>query len=96
MEAAPSFETLCNLDHRYWQEHIVAIFWRGRPYETLQHIVTRRGGGVRVTYKTGFGLVDWIYWHLIHSTRNYRQQSYRYATHFTVHRYTRTRVLSLH
>jgi hypothetical protein len=28
-----------------------------------------------VTYKAGFGLDDWIYWHLIHSTRNKRQYS---------------------
>jgi hypothetical protein len=26
-----------------------------------------------VTYKTGSGLDDWIYWHLIHTTRDYRQ-----------------------
>jgi hypothetical protein len=30
---------------------------------------------VRVTYKTGSGLNDWIYWHLIRSTRDYRQYS---------------------
>jgi hypothetical protein len=36
----------------------------------------------------GCGLDDCIYWHLIHSTRNYRQlQSYRYSTHFTRHCY---------
>jgi hypothetical protein len=29
--------------------------------------------GLGVTYKTGFGLDDWIYWHLTHSTPNYRQ-----------------------
>jgi hypothetical protein len=30
--------------------------------------------------QTGFGLDDLIYWHLIHSTRNYRQlQRYRYS-----------------
>jgi hypothetical protein len=52
--------------------------------------------GLYVTYKTVSGLVDWIYWHLIHTTRNYRQlQPYCWTTHFTVHRYTRTRVLSL-
>jgi hypothetical protein len=28
--------------------------------------------GLRVTYKTGFGLDDWIYWHLIPTTRDYR------------------------
>jgi hypothetical protein len=33
-------------------------------------IVTCRG--LCVTYKTGSGLDDWIYWHLIHTTRDYR------------------------
>jgi hypothetical protein len=28
-----------------------------------------------VTYKTGFRVDDRIYWHPIHSTRNYRQYS---------------------
>jgi hypothetical protein len=32
-------------------------------------------GFTRVTYKTGSGLGDWIYWHLIHTARNYRQYS---------------------
>jgi hypothetical protein len=33
-------------------------------------------GGLRVTYKTGFGLDNWIYWPLyIHMIRNYRQYS---------------------
>jgi hypothetical protein len=31
--------------------------------------------GCCVTYKTGFGLEDWIYWSLTHTTRNYRQYS---------------------
>jgi hypothetical protein len=35
----------------------------------IEHNVTCRG--VRVTYKTGSGLDDWIYWHLIQSTRDY-------------------------
>jgi hypothetical protein len=30
---------------------------------------------VCVTYKTDFRLDDWIYWHLIHSTRSYRKYS---------------------
>jgi hypothetical protein len=29
--------------------------------------------GLRVIYNTGFGLADWIYWHFIHITRDYRQ-----------------------
>jgi hypothetical protein len=46
---------------------------------------------------TGFGLDDSIYWHPIHTTRNYEQlQRYRRSTYFTVHRYTHTSVLSLH
>jgi hypothetical protein len=34
-----------------------------------------RVGFVCVTRKTGFGLDDWISWHLIPSTRDYRQYS---------------------
>jgi hypothetical protein len=51
-----------------------------------------------VTYKTGFRLDDWIYCTLyIHTTRDYMQYSATTIyTHFTVHRYTRARVLSLH
>jgi hypothetical protein len=45
----------------------------------------------------GFGLDDWIYWHLIHSTQDYRQlQRYCWSTHFTAYHYTHTTVLSLH
>jgi hypothetical protein len=52
---------------------------------------------VRVTYKTDFGLDDWIYCTShIHNWGLQAIQRYRYATHFAVHRYTRTRVLSLH
>jgi hypothetical protein len=52
---------------------------------------------VGVTYKSGFGLDDWIYWHLIRTTRDYRQYSaISVNTHFAVHRSTRTRILSLH
>jgi hypothetical protein len=49
-----------------------------------------------VTYKRGFRLDDWIYGHLIHSIRDYRSYSAIADLHFTVHRYTCTRVLSLH
>jgi hypothetical protein len=46
-----------------------------------------------VTYKAGSGLNDWIYWHLIHTARDYRQlQHYHWSTHFTVHRWTRTMI----
>jgi hypothetical protein len=31
--------------------------------------------GLRVTYKTGFGLDDWIYWHLIDTVLDYRKYS---------------------
>jgi hypothetical protein len=42
--------------------------------------------GLRVTYRRG---LDWIYWHFIHSTLNYRQlQRCSWSTHFTVHRST--------
>jgi hypothetical protein len=53
---------------------------------------------VCVTYKMDF----WIWWldllHFIHSHSSGLQaiQRYRWSTHFPVHRYTRTRVLSLH
>jgi hypothetical protein len=45
---------------------------------------------LRVTYKTGFGLDDWIYCTLyIRTFRDYRQlHRYRRSTHFPVHRYT--------
>jgi hypothetical protein len=46
---------------------------------------------------TSFELDDRIYRHHIQSSLDYRQlHRYRCSTHFTVHRYTRTRVLSLH
>jgi hypothetical protein len=49
---------------------------------------------VGVTHNMSFGMVDWIYCTLyIHTTRDY---SYSYSTHFTVHRCTRIRILSLH
>jgi hypothetical protein len=61
---------------------------------SYKNIVTCRGGCV--TYKKGFGLDNSIYWHLRHTTRDYRQiQRYHLSTHFTVHRCARTRVLSL-
>jgi hypothetical protein len=56
------------------------------------YIVTCRGA-----WLMAFGLDDCIYWHLIHTTRDYRQCSTAaISTHFTLHRYTRTSVLSLH
>jgi hypothetical protein len=49
----------------------------------------------RVIYNTGFGLDDWIYWHLIHRTRDYSQYSAiaDLCMHFTLHLCTRTRVV---
>jgi hypothetical protein len=52
--------------------------------------------GLCMTYKTGFGLDDWIYWHLIHTNRDYRQYSAitnPYTSQFIV---AHSRVLSLH
>jgi hypothetical protein len=46
-----------------------------------------------MTYKPGLGLVNWIY---THNSELQAIQRYCWSTHFTVHRYTRTRVLSLH
>jgi hypothetical protein len=40
----------------------------------MKYIFTCRGR-LFVTYKTGFGLYDWIYWHLSHTTWDYRQYS---------------------
>jgi hypothetical protein len=35
---------------------------------------------------TGFGLVNWIYWTLVHTTLNYKHlQRYRWSPHFTNH-----------
>jgi hypothetical protein len=50
---------------------------------------------VRLTYKTGFGLDDWIYYTLyIHNSGLQAIQRYRYSTHIAVHSYARTRILS--
>jgi hypothetical protein len=65
-----------------------------RPFWMRTVFIVSRVG---VTYRRGFWLDNWIYWHLIQNTRNYRQlQRSRWSTHFTVHRYTRARILSLH
>jgi hypothetical protein len=38
---------------------------------STKHVkVMSRVGVLHVTYKTGFGLDDWIYWHLIHTPRD--------------------------
>jgi hypothetical protein len=43
---------------------------------SFKSIVTCGAGcGLLVAYMTGFGLDDWIYWHLIHSARDYRPYS---------------------
>jgi hypothetical protein len=50
-----------------------------------------------VTYKTSSGLDDWIYCTLYtHNSGVQVIQRYRWSTHFTVHLWTRTTVLSLH
>jgi hypothetical protein len=47
-------------------------------------IIMSRIRGVYVTYTLRL-VSDWIYCHLIHSTRNYKQlQRYHWSTHFTV------------
>jgi hypothetical protein len=52
---------------------------------------------LRETYKTGLdwmiGFIDTLY---IHNSGLQAIQRYRYSTHFSVRRYTRTRVLGLH
>jgi hypothetical protein len=54
---------------------------------SVRNIVTFRSF-VRVAYKTGFGLNDWIYWHLMHSqletTRNYSAIAYLHSLQLTV------------
>jgi hypothetical protein len=48
-------------------------------------------------YRRCFRLDDWIYFTLyIHNSGLQVIQWYHSSTHFSVHRYTRTRVLSLH
>jgi hypothetical protein len=49
---------------------LMVMYYSATP---IKDIGTYRG--VRVTYKTGSGLDDWIYWSLIHTTRDYRQYS---------------------
>jgi hypothetical protein len=39
---------------------------------------------------------DWIYWHIIHHSELQLKQRCHSSTHFTVHRYAHTKVLSLH
>jgi hypothetical protein len=47
--------------------------------------------GVLRDVQTGFGLGDWIYWHLMHTTRNYRQ--YSVTADLQTSQYTVTRAL---
>jgi hypothetical protein len=50
------------------------------PYFSIIILIMSRVGGGCVTYTTGLQAIE----------------RYRWSTHFTVHRYTRTRVLSVH
>jgi hypothetical protein len=61
-----------------------------------KYIVTCRD--LRVTYRRGFGLDDWIYWHIIRTARDYRQYSAIALLHILQFRvtHTHTRVPSLH
>jgi hypothetical protein len=65
--------------------------YRNGPYVT---ILLRVGRVIRDFY-TGFRLDDWKYLH-IHNLELQAIQRYCWSTYFTVHRYTRTRVLCLH
>jgi hypothetical protein len=59
--------------------------------KSLFNVLSRVG----VTYETDIGLDDWIYCTTFTQLGTTIQRC-RYSTRFTVHRYTRTRVLSLH
>jgi hypothetical protein len=59
--------------------------------EDYNTVTCRRGGC------EGFGLDEWMYCILyIFNSGQQVAQRYRYCTHFTVHRYTRSRILSRH
>jgi hypothetical protein len=63
------------------------------PSLRLLYILSRLG----VTYKTGFGLDDWIDYNLyIHNSRLQAITELSLIYNITLHRYTRTTVLSLH
>jgi hypothetical protein len=50
---------------------MIVSWWTLLPRTCAFKILSRVG----VTYKTGFGWDDWIYWHLNHTTRDYRKYS---------------------
>jgi hypothetical protein len=60
----------------------------------LSMYVLSCGGVLRVAYKTGFGLDDWINWHLVHTTQDYRQCSA--ITNLHTLQFTITHTLGLH
>jgi hypothetical protein len=51
------------------------LYWPGYSCSSILLEIYCHVLGLCVTYKTGFGLDNWIHWHLIHSTRDYRQYS---------------------
>jgi hypothetical protein len=61
-------------ERQWYRDHDLpyTIFSTVSPWAPLHTIACR---GLCVTYMTGVGLDDWIYWHLIQSTRNYMQYS---------------------
>jgi hypothetical protein len=74
-----------------WRHHIDKCLYNvyyNLPIK-VKHVILSR---VRVTVDE---VSDLIYWHRLHTTRNYRQlQRCRWSPRFTVHAYTCTRVLS--
>jgi uncharacterized membrane protein YqaE (UPF0057 family) len=53
--------------------------WYSRTQNKLNYVLTFILSLVGVTYKTGFGLIDWIYCTLyIHTTRDYTYVIQRY------------------
>jgi hypothetical protein len=73
-----------------WSWVLSFTFRQLYPRGNFENIVTILGGGVGTwLIRRCFGLHYWIYWHLIHCTRDYGQlQRYHYSTHFAVHCYS--------
>jgi hypothetical protein len=56
--------------HNFEPWAVACVLWRENDVTSCHSLWL-----LHVTYKTGFVLDDWINWHLIHTTRDYRQFS---------------------